>query len=555
MESGNSVLLSLAYTYLPNGQLHSVAEGDGTEVYGYDALGRLTNVTASLRSLWSEQYSYDIYGNKLSVAATGNAPNGSPMPLDGLAGSPTPPNKLAALTYDQKTNRITTPGFTYYAGGNQTRAQRRDGSWVKYRYDQTNRLAMVSDDSGTPLQQYKYATDGRRLQTIDSTGTTSYVWDGTNVIAEYTQPNTEKTWVWSKAYAYLNGRILATVVPDKTSEYVSFSHPDRLGVRLITDNLDGSGNEQVTLPFGTLIPNGSTDPINPVFTSYDRDFVTGLDYATMRDYDHDQRFIQADPAGMLAVRLTNPQSLNLYTYVSNDPINKTDGLGLDDTVKKCSDTVKEDCIDSSGAYVGPTEIVTPDIGFLNGQLVPPGSTGPGSIPRDDSGDGPGLTPRGPGKPCFAQAEPHSMLPHGVGGWVGAQAEGGVLVGSSAQVSAGSGLYWGGERGINSGSYAAGGAFAGSAATETAFQNMTDLVVGAALGAGGGTYITNATSNVGLKGAFRTINVSVLIYSAQIAMSEDIYQVSFGIAKGVGFSYSTYSTNTFYISDTVSVQCK
>jgi hypothetical protein len=41
------------------------------------------------------------------------------------------------------------------------------------------------------------------------------------------------------------------------------------------------------------------------------------------------RFTQVDPIGMGAAELTNPQSLNLYSYVENDPINSTDPLGLD----------------------------------------------------------------------------------------------------------------------------------------------------------------------------------------------------------------------------------
>ena len=57
--------------------------------------------------------------------------------------------------------------------------------------------------------------------------------------------------------------------------------------------------------------------------------MTGLDYAINRHYDSLQgRFTQVDPIGMKSVDLKNPQTLNLYAYCANDPINHTDPDGL-----------------------------------------------------------------------------------------------------------------------------------------------------------------------------------------------------------------------------------
>jgi len=54
-----------------------------------------------------------------------------------------------------------------------------------------------------------------------------------------------------------------------------------------------------------------------------------LDYANNRHYDSQQvRFTQVDPAGMNATSLANPQTLNLYAYCTNDPINRLDPSGL-----------------------------------------------------------------------------------------------------------------------------------------------------------------------------------------------------------------------------------
>ena len=65
------------------------------------------------------------------------------------------------------------------------------------------------------------------------------------------------------------------------------------------------------------------------FTTYERDPESGLDYAVFR-YDSSRlgRFMSPDP---LAGTIFNPQSLNRYAYVLNDPVNLIDPLGLSES--------------------------------------------------------------------------------------------------------------------------------------------------------------------------------------------------------------------------------
>jgi len=91
------------------------------------------------------------------------------------------------------------------------------------------------------------------------------------------------------------------------------------------------------LPFGTALNTESTGETNRRFTSYDRSTTTKLDYAVNRHYDSQQgRFTQVDPIGMGSVSLASPQTLNLYAYCTNDPINHIDpsGLGFFSFLKK-----------------------------------------------------------------------------------------------------------------------------------------------------------------------------------------------------------------------------
>jgi RHS repeat-associated protein len=133
---------------------------------------------------------------------------------------------------------------------------------------------------------------------------------------------------WSKNYLYLGGRLLATEAPNGTSEVVQYHHPDRLGTKLVTNNLDTTFFSQANLPFGTALDAESTGTTNRRFTSYDRSATTGLDYAINRHYDPRQgRFTQPDPLGMAAASLADPQTLNMYSYVGNDPVNRVDPDG------------------------------------------------------------------------------------------------------------------------------------------------------------------------------------------------------------------------------------
>ena len=125
--------------------------------------------------------------------------------------------------------------------------------------------------------------------------------------------------------------MLSTTTPNGAGgEAIEYNHPDALGTRLVSNAQTGAVSENINLPFGNQIQNESTNTTNKrKFTSYDRSAVTGLDYAQNRTYDSKQgRFTQPDPIGMSASSLMNPQSLNLYAYCGNDPINHTDPTGL-----------------------------------------------------------------------------------------------------------------------------------------------------------------------------------------------------------------------------------
>ena len=259
------------------------------------------------------------------------------VPRDGLQG----------IAYNQATNRILNSEFTYDAAGNQVRALIPGSTTVsqRFQYDAANRLIHVKTDAGTVLSTYTYGDDNQRLIAEDSAQGTStrtyYVAEGLHVIAEYSENGGSASPAWSRSYVYLGNRLLSTMTPNLSSpgsELTEYHHPDRLGTRIITNPSTGSWSEQANLPFGTaLSAESSGTPSQRRFTSYERSGMTGLDYAVNRNYDAQQgRFSQVDPAGMKAVSLADPQTLNLYSYCTNDPTNRvdSDGLGLLSFFKK-----------------------------------------------------------------------------------------------------------------------------------------------------------------------------------------------------------------------------
>jgi RHS repeat-associated protein len=247
----------------------------------------------------------------------------------------------ASLSYDITSNRITTSGFAYDAAGNQVKALTADGTTSRrFQYDAANRLVNVkTNDNAIVLATYTYDSGNDRLIAEEGSTRTYYVSDANATLAEFTESGSSVDPVWSKSYVYLGARLLSTLTPNGSGgEAVEHHHPDQLGTRVVSNPATGTSFEQVNLPFGTPLNAETTGPgTNRRFTSYDRSTATGLDYAVNRSYDPQQgRFTQVDPTGMNSSDLQSPQTLNLYAYCTNDPINHTDpsGLGFFSFLKK-----------------------------------------------------------------------------------------------------------------------------------------------------------------------------------------------------------------------------
>ena len=159
-----------------------------------------------------------------------------------------------------------------------------------------------------------------RILSIDGANTTTILSQGVNVLYERQVVGRTTT---INDYVYGQGLI------EKLSGAANFYyHQDHLGnTRLVTKDSNGrtdfSSNYQ---PFGLQTGASGNDPAYK-YTGKPQSLPTGLYYYGARWYDDDVgRFLSWDPS---PGRLSNPQSLNLYLYVLNNPLRYTDPTGMD----------------------------------------------------------------------------------------------------------------------------------------------------------------------------------------------------------------------------------
>jgi RHS repeat-associated protein len=154
------------------------------------------------------------------------------------------------------------------------------------------------------------------------------------------------TLVWQHTNVYAAGTLLATydLTGNTPNDGLHFYFNDPLGTRRA--QTDSSGVLEQTcssLPFGdglncfsaTSGSNGQTytgsliAPTEHHFTGKERDTESGNDYFGARYYTSSMgRFMSPDPSQLFFADPTNPQSLNLYSYVRNNPLINKDSTGM-----------------------------------------------------------------------------------------------------------------------------------------------------------------------------------------------------------------------------------
>ncbi|MBW8876540.1 MAG: S-layer homology domain-containing protein, partial [Acidobacteria bacterium] len=290
-----------AYSYDGAGNITHI----GPSWYTYDLVSRLTSGTlydgpTGGGNQKTQGYAFDPFGNLTNITGT----SGRATPTDSV------------------TNRLNGTGTQYDAAGNLTH-----WNGAVYNYDRFNQMTEMT--SGNEHALYVYTADDERVWSYDLARNLSH-WTlrdlGGKVLRDYV--NDSGTWSLGTDYLHRDGLLLAAETQTGQRHY----HLDHLGTpRLITRGSGYLAAYHVYYPFGEEATAFNQDTERMKFTGDERDLASPAGAGDDLDYMHARffnplvnRFTSVDPIGGNPRR---PQSWNLYSYVTGNPVRYTDPDG------------------------------------------------------------------------------------------------------------------------------------------------------------------------------------------------------------------------------------
>lgn len=275
-----------------------------TATYAYDAVNRLGSAVAknlSLTTLWSQTYSYDRWGN-MSCSGSGLCTS--------MTYSSSNNNQLASIggtsvSYDAAGNLLVDPNtlpvsnYTWDAEGRLTKITQGASTYSMTTY---NALGYGVETSypvfGTYVNDAIFDPAGREL---------GYFHVGGN---------------WFDRDIWAGNRMIAQLYPTETY----FLHANNLhSDTQVTNHSGGATLDILYYPWGP-----SWNHVGSMVDSHFAEFQqsgSNLNNTPTRRYSNPQgRWLSPDP---VAGDASNPQSLNLYAYVLNNPTSLVDPSGLD----------------------------------------------------------------------------------------------------------------------------------------------------------------------------------------------------------------------------------
>ena len=274
------------------GNVTKIVDGVNSETvdYTYDDLDRL--LTASVPT--GESFAYDTIGNMTSKAGTA---------LD--YGTTTPKHAV-------KSHGTTT--YSYDANGSLTAK-----GTQTIKYDPERRPILVQD--GTSIHRAAYDGDGVRRKRDDDNGIVHYLGGYERKLAGGSETSDTVTKYYSASLG-----ALSRPVAFRRGGTLHWVGSDHLGgtIRVLDSSfaaLDGMRYK----PYGEDRDTGSSLNTDRKFTGQTEDETAGLYWYASRAYDPAiGRFCSPDP---IVPDPSNPQALNRYGYVYNNPLKYVDPSG------------------------------------------------------------------------------------------------------------------------------------------------------------------------------------------------------------------------------------
>ena len=311
---GGTAFFSKSYGFVDafghnNGKILSIADTLSTtrnQSFTYDSLNRILT-GAQADNAFNLTYSYDAWGNMRESGTSSFQPlfdiNNRMTPSAGCT-----PN-LVSYCYDAAGDLLMDNHNHVYAYDGEARIKTVDGAASAYTYN--------------PL--------GNRVRKDAGSTSTEYFFFGGNVIAELNPATT----AWTDYIGY--GKRVAKDTSNNGTG-AQYYHGDHLGSTRIMTDATGTKIQDCTFnPFGEQViclPDNASNHYR--FTGKEHDNESGLDDFGARYFSSSMgRWATPDwsarPVTVPYANFGDPQSLNLYLYVRNDPVSNADADGhIDD---------------------------------------------------------------------------------------------------------------------------------------------------------------------------------------------------------------------------------
>jgi RHS repeat-associated protein len=316
-DAGSLYTLSLVYNTA--GDVKSATDSiNGTWTYDYYStmMHKLSwaGCSANCSNGWANfAFAYDQYGNRWQQVPSGNG--GGPL-----------------YTFTSSNQISTSDGMSYNASGDIIA----DGLGNTYSYDAFHRVYNIS---GNTVAAFTYDAFGDRVNENpgQSGSNLDLVFDGGKILHRNNSTSGNGWGMEIQAGKHIGFY----------NDHFYFNYQDQVGsTRMMTQYTNTGSTVVETCPdlaFGDWASCSGTMPGKDWFRF--ADFLVDADgeavSQTRRLSTVQGRWSSPDPAGLAAMDLTNPQTLNLYSYVENDPLSLVDPFGLD----SCPPAQSDNCVD------------------------------------------------------------------------------------------------------------------------------------------------------------------------------------------------------------------
>ena len=305
LTSGNNIVTTYLYK-ADNNRLQRMITGTHIDLsYVYDYSGNITIITNGLDSSKTQTFTYDDLSRLTQAVSTSYG--------------------TLSYIYDQIGNITQKEGITFdqYGLNAGAHAVTHTSDGKSYTYDGNGN--MLTD--GTRTIAYDYDNMPKSIQMGGDT--TTFVYDGNGNRVKKMSPSETKVYI-GKLYECNSGACSKYIVANgtriahKSGTIVYYYHTDHLGSTAVVTNEAGASQGAIYYkPFGATL-SGSV-PTDHQYTQQEFDDETGLYNYNARLYNPTLgRFISADT---IVPSPFNPQSLNRYSYVMNNPLRYTDPSG------------------------------------------------------------------------------------------------------------------------------------------------------------------------------------------------------------------------------------